>query len=167
MYKKILLIGISICTLGLIGCKNDDVSSFGTGENSQVVEGEGYAALEETPEVKEEKFDKELVLIDDDFMKLSVLGRRDNDYNGAAYIIYVENKSEKDITVQSNAVSIGDTMEDTMMNIELTSKKKATDYLYFSDKDYASDLKDVSGTFYIFENGENSDLIKQYKFHID
>lgn len=166
MYKKMLLIGISICTLGLIGCKNDDVSSFGTGENSQVVEGEGYATLEEVPEVKEEKFDKELILIDDDFMKLSVLGRRDNDYNGAAYIIYVENKSEKDITIQERTVSVGDTMEDTGMNIEITAKKKATDYLYFSDKDYATDLKDVSGTFHVFDSNSH-DSLKDYKFHID
>ncbi len=98
--------------------------------------------------------DSGVVLLEQDGIKLTVKeADSENSFWGADIYIYVENSTDKNITVQASAVSINGFMVQPYFSCEVVAGKKAYDSITFME----SDLKDNN-----IESIDNMDI----SFHV-
>ena len=101
-YLGIILAGV--LTISMVGCSSS--------ENEKVENGRGTPVVEETKEeapVEVAKMD-EVVLADDDVVKIIVTEKSNDEIFGPMYKFLIENKSDKKLTVQSRDTSIDGVM---------------------------------------------------------
>ena len=96
------------------------------------------------------------VLIDADGVKIVGKGlSADGSFWGPGVILYIENNTEKDITVQVRDVSINGFMVESSMSEDVVAGKKALSAVQFFNSDLESnsitDITDVELYFHIFE----------------
>ena len=96
------------------------------------------------------------VLVDADGVKIVGKGlSADGSFWGPGVILYIENNTEKDITVQVRDVSVNGFMVDSSMSEDVVAGKKALSAVQFFSTDLESnsitDITDVELYFHIFE----------------
>lgn len=89
-------------------------------------------------------------------MKVVVKGlAEDESLFGPSIVVYIENNSEKDITVQTEGVSINGFMVDAMFSSDVMIGKRAVDTITFMDTDLEeneiTEITDVELSFHIFD----------------
>ena len=110
------------------------------------------------------------VLVDADGVKIVGKGlSADGSFWGPGVILYIENNTEKDITVQVRDVSVNGFMVESSMSEDVVAGKKALSAVQFFSSDLESnsitDITDVELYFHIFELSTmdtvfDSDVIK-------
>ena len=77
---------------------------------------------------------------------------------GPGMVVYIENTGNKDVTVQTNDVSVNGYMIDTVFSSDVIEGKRAVDAITFLKSDLEengiTDIKDVELSFHIMEKGE-------------
>ena len=96
------------------------------------------------------------MLVDADGVKIVGKGlSADGSFWGPGVILYIENNTEKDITVQVRDVSVNGFMVESSMSEDVVAGKKALSAVQFFSSDLESnsitDITDVELYFHIFE----------------
>ena len=87
---------------------------------------------------------KEQVIYDQNKIKIIVKGLEFDNFIGTDIKLYIENNSDKSITVQTDHASINDIMVETIFSAEVAPGKKANDGITFMDSDLeAYDIKAI------------------------
>lgn len=93
---------------------------------------------------------------DDNGIKIVVKGLQEDSIWGPGIVVYIENSSEKDITVQANSVSINGFMIDTIFSPEITDGKHCIDSITFLSSDIEeneiTEIEIVELSFHIFDS---------------
>lgn len=104
------------------------------------------------------------VVYDEGGVKIVVKGLSDSDsVFGPGIIVYTENNSEKDVTVQVRDVSVNGFMVDPIFSADVAAGKHAVDSITFMsnnlDENEIDKIKDVELSFHIFNDyfGESID----------
>ena len=105
------------------------------------------------------------VLVEENGIKIVGKGlSADNSFWGPGIILYIENNSDKNITIQTRDVSVNGFMVETMMSEEIVAGKKAMSAVQFLSSDLESnsitDITDVELYFHIFDT-ESWDTIQE------
>ena len=110
------------------------------------------------------------VLFDQENMKIVGKGLSEKDsFWGPGLILYIENSSDKNITVQVRDVSVNGFMVSSSMSEEVAEQKKAMSAVQFFDTDLEensiTDIKDIELSFHVFDTKTwdtiyDSDVIK-------
>lgn len=103
------------------------------------------------------------VLVEQNGVKIVGKGLSENDSIwGPGVILYIENNSEKDITIQTRDVSVNGFMVDPIISEDVVAGKKAMSAVQFMDsqleENKIEDISDVELSFHVFEE-ENWDTI--------
>ncbi|MBE6489171.1 MAG: hypothetical protein E7Z86_10735 [Methanosphaera stadtmanae] len=132
MKKSLIILLCGILTISMIGC----------GSNSQTTSSKSIESTQSTSKnVKESKStdtikvgDKEVpkeikgdsVVLDNENYKITYIGIDNSNATGAKVKLKVENKLDKNITVQVENVSLDNEMVDTICSIEVTPGKQSS-----------------------------------------
>lgn len=106
-----------------------------------------------------------IILVDNEFVTISYLGKGDDSIFGPELIVEIVNKTENTITVQTREVSVDGYMIDPIFSCEIAAGKKAKDGITFMDDD-VSELKNIEGKFHIYSSDSWSE-IGDYSFNIE
>ena len=88
-------------------------------------------------------------------VKIVVRGLNTDGFFGPAVIIYAENNSDKNITIQSRDVSVNGFMIDPMFSCDVVKGKKAIDVMSFFESDIEendiTEIENIELSFHIFD----------------
>ena len=108
--------------------------------------------------------EEDTVLYSDDFMTVTTKGWKEDDLWGTYLDITVENKSDKNICIMLEDVSIGDTMCYSMNSTHVKAGKKAIEQYMFTDE--VTEYTNLEATLQVFEytelGSDEYDLIQLY-----
>ena len=150
MKKKI--ISILVCTvtiLSLVGC--GDSSSKETATSSNSTSASDSADKKDT---NDEKKAESKVIFDDEFAKVTYTGVDRDGAMGPEINLEIENKGDKDITVQVGDISVDNSMEDTIFSCDVVKGKNAKDSITFTNDKMDKNFKSVEGKFIIIDKNE-------------
>ena len=149
----------TICIFSFVGCTSNSQSTTTKNETKETT-----AKIETKQKDKEEK---NIVLVDNDSAKITYKTIDKDRGMGSTLILLVENKSDKDIIVQTDKVSTDDMMSDTICSIEVAKGKKAEDELTLMTNDSKKDFKKVEGTFKILDSNYQEIASPNFKLDIN
>lgn len=90
--------------------------------------------------------------------KIVIKGLADDGFYGPGIVVYIENTSDKDITVQVREVSINGFMVEPMFSCDVVAGKRALDTIVFMDSNLEENeittIEDVELYFHIFDAAE-------------
>lgn len=145
--KKILSLGLAglLSASLLVGCGNND-KSMDTNNTK----------------IEEQKFNKEVVA-DNEYFKMTVINKDMDEYSSFVRIqVLVENKTDKDINIYLENISVDGVMNDPAWCVEVTANNKAYSYIeWVIDSETnpnvktVEDLKNIEGEVYVTDNNYN------------
>lgn len=105
-----------------------------------------------------------VLILDQNDIKISVLGKSDKDKElGVDIYVYIENNSLKDITVQSDDVSINGYVTEPTFSIDVKAGKKIYSSITFLDTDLKknniNEIKEIKLKFNVFESNTWKSLL--------
>ncbi len=163
MKNKILSALIAtICIFSFAGCTSNSQNT--TTSNTKNKTEETAAKIETKQNDKEEK---NIVLLDNDSAKITYKSIDKDRGMGPTLILLVENKTDKDIIVQTDKVSVDDMMTETICSIDVVQGKKAEDELTLMTNDSKKDFKKVEGTFKILDSNYQEIASPNFKLDIN
>ena len=125
MNKKLIGLGLGIMLgLGMIGCNNDDVAVEKVEENSPIVE-------QKIEDDKSKNKEMNAVLMDNEYVKATIIEKYEDEWGEIGYKIQVENKTDKHLMIYTNNTSVDGMMNDPSFYVELTGNKKANENMYW------------------------------------
>ena len=128
MKKSLIVLLCGILTIGIIGCgSNSQTTSSKSTESTQST---SKSNNNDTIKVGNDEVPKEIkgdtVVLDNEQYKITYIGVDNAGAVGAKVKLKVENKSDKNITVQVENVSLNNEMVDTVCSIEVTPGKQSS-----------------------------------------
>lgn len=158
MYKKLLgLLLTLILTLGIVGCSSQESEKVDSGDATPTEK-------KKDDPVKEDK-QEEVVLIDDELVKIVITEKVNDEIMGKMYKLVIENKSEQKIIVQSRDMSVDGVMQDPIFSVDIMPEKKANADMIFMEVDSLDGLKNVEGRLIIID--ENYSDLNSYNINIE
>lgn len=109
-----------------------------------------------------QKEEKDVVLVDDEFVKITYLGLDENDTSTPTLKLTIENKSDQTYTVQAENVSADDSMASTYFSERPAPGEKIDANLELEEVE--DGFKSVEGTFTLVDG--NYDTLKEEPFKI-
>ena len=164
MKKKI--ISIILCTvtvLSLVGCggtKSEDNASSKTDTAS-------VSNSNSTDKKEEAKKEESKVLFEDEFAKVTYTGTDRDATVGPEINIEIENKSDKDLTLQLRDVSVDGYMSDPIFSADILQGKKSKEKIGFLKDKVDKNFKTVEGTFKIMPKDDFVTTLKDEAFTIN
>ena len=157
-YVSGMLLGLVIAGC-MVGCSSEQVVQEETPEQVQQVE---QQVKEE--EKKEEKKEMNVVIVDNKYCSITVTGLYEDDIWGYGYEILVENKSDVNLLIGANDVSVNGMMCDPFWADTVSAGKKAKGKIAWNEEDVSSldELIDVEMTFHISDD-ETWDTLAEEK----
>ena len=167
MNKKLIGLGLGIMlSLGMIGCNNDDVAVEKVEENSPIVE-------QKIEDDKSKNKEMNAVLMDNEYVKATIIEKYEDEWGEIGYKIQVENKTDKHLIIYTNNTSVDGMMNDPLFYVELTGNKKANENMYwYKDSEEngnvksIDDLKNIETTF-IISDGDTYNTLKEETYCIE
>ena len=112
--------------------------------------------------IEEQKFNKEVVA-DNEYFKMTVINKDMDEYSSFVRIqVLVENKTDKDINIYLENISVDGVMNDPAWCVEVTANNKAYSYIeWVIDSETnpnvktVEDLKNIEGEVYVTDNNYN------------
>lgn len=147
--RKILLGIIALMLITGVGCSS-------TTSNSDT---DNKTSVKTTEEVVESK-----VLVDDNIVKIEMVGIEDNSfYDGKDIKLKITNKTDSTICVQTREMSIDGTMvaDNTIFSDEISGGMKSNDEITVIE--FSGDVVNVKGKFHIF-NSDGWDTLEDVDF---
>lgn len=158
MNKKLMsLILVGMLGVSVVGCSTEEV----------VVEQVETKITEEGK--TEEKQELDVVMLDNDYCKMTLKGKYQDDVNGkVGYKVLIENKCDKDISVYLDKVSVDGMMNENYTFYEDVSvgKKCNSEIIWYSWIDgqevlSMEDLKEVQMTVIVYDNTSYYNLVEE------
>lgn len=134
--------------LGFIAIAVIIISIFGS--NEDIVETNRINELQSDymPTLEEDNYSKEtikeLVLVEDNLVKI-VATEKVKDLFGSGIEIIAENKTDKNIIVQTRNTSVNGVMSDALLSIDITPGKKGVSTMTFMDITELKNLINIEG----------------------
>lgn len=160
MNKKLIGLGLGLMVgLGMVGCTKDEVVVEKVEEKNPTVVQE----VEEEKDNNNSNKEMNAVMMDNEYVKMSIVGMYENEWGDVGYKVQVENKTDKHIFMYIKSASVDGLMNDPMFYVELTGGKKANENMYWN-KDYEEngnvksidDLKNIEITVVIHDDNYNT-----------
>ena len=107
----------------------------------------------------------EVVLADDDVVKIIVTEKSNDEIFGPMYKFLIENKSDKKLTIQSRDTSIDGVMADPIFSVDIMPGKKANGEMTFMDIESLEQLKNLEGKIIVMDEDYND--ISSYNITIE
>lgn len=165
MKKKI--ISILVCTvtiLSLVGCGDSSSKETATSSNSTSA---SDSADKKDTNANDEKKTESKVIFDDEFAKVTYTGVDRDGAMGPEINLEIENKGDKDITVQVGDISVDNSMEDTIFSCDVVKGKNAKDSITFTNDKMDKNFKSVEGKFIIIDKNDITSTLKEEPFKLD
>lgn len=155
-YVGVILVGI--LTVAMVGCSDSEKKNVESGNATKIEENK------ETSNTKEST-KEEIVLVDDDTIKIVVTEKVNDEVFGPTYNFLIENKSDSKFTVQSRDISVDGVMQEPIFSVDVMPGKKANGNMTFMDVENLDGLKNLEGKLVVID--ENFNDISSYEITID
>lgn len=167
--KKLIAMGLVATSIFVVGCSSDTKTESVEGSKVETTEKTDEQAQQD--ETKKESMN--LVLIDNDVVKMTITGKyEDKTYGETGYNFIVENKTDKTIQVATDNISCDGIMQDgnSMFVWSIQPKKKSVDNGYFfighDGIEGIENLKNIEANFYVSDE-ETYDRLSEFNVKID
>lgn len=112
----------------------------------------------------QEEFTEEILLYDQNGIKIMCTGYKKNDFTGFEVNLRIQNNSEQNITVQPRDTSVNGYMVDGAMSCDVISGKTANDSIYFYktllEQNDITTINNIEFYLDIFDKDNWSDIVK-------
>ena len=149
---------VGILAVAMVGCSSSESEKVESGNANKIEESKETSTTEEA--IKEE-----IVLVDDDTVKIVVTEKVNDEIFGPTYNFLIENKSDSKFTVQSRDTSIDGVMQEPVFSVDVMPGKKANGNMTFMDVETLDGLKNLEGKLVVID--ENFNDISSYEITID
>lgn len=167
--KKLITMGLVVTSIFVVGCSSDSKSEPVGDSNVETTDKTDTQLTED--ESKKESM--ELVLIDNDVVKMTVTGKyEDETFGQTGYNFEVENKTDKTIQVATESISCDGIMQDDnsifVWSIQPNKKAVGDGYFYIGNNgiEGIENLKNVEADFYVADE-ETYDRLSEFNVKID
>lgn len=155
-YVGAILVGI--LTVAMVGCSSSESENVESGNATKIEESKETSTTEKPTK-------EEIVLVDDDTVKIVVTEKVNDEVFGPTYNFSIENKSDSKFTVQSRDTSVDGVMQEPIFSVDVMPGKKANGNMTFMDVESLEGLKNLEGKLVIID--ENFNDISSYEIAID
>ena len=158
-FKKYTTVALAgLLTVAMVGCSDSGSENVESGNATKIEESKETSNTEESAK-------EEIVLVDDDIIKIVVTEKVNDEIFGATYNFLIENKSDSKFIVQSRDTSVDGVMQDPIFSVDVMPKKKANGNMTFMDIENLDQLKNLEGKLVVID--ENFNTISSYEIAID